>query len=420
MGKTGPLSFDYVKQLEILLQVDEELSLVLDTNHVLAIGLDAAVRLGNAESGAIHLIENDRLRVAQVIGGYPKGLLNSTIAMDWGLVGRAISKQHPELVLDVLSDPDYVQLVPEMRAQMTIPLTSRGRMMGSLNIQTSQPKAFTEDVFKFVQLLAARISIAIDNARLYEQLKTWLTELRELYDKVSELEKVKSDMIRMAAHDLRNPLHNINVAFDLLAADLPESIAQEKRDLFAVIRQSINRMRTITTDILSLERIENTVKAGIREVVSLRETAQQVYHEHELMASQKKIVFRLDVDANSLNVHGSQSHLYEVIANLVTNALKYTPEGGRVEIKAFADADNAVIEVCDTGFGIPEDARDKLFQPFSRVRTDETIHLEGTGLGLYMVKRIVERHGGHLRFSSVYGKGSTFGFELPLADHTSP
>jgi signal transduction histidine kinase len=415
MGNTGPLSLDYVKQLEILLQVDEELSLILDTNHALAIGLDAAVRLGNAESGAIHLIDNDRLRVAQVIGAYPKGFLNSYMAIDLGLVGRAIQNQHAELVLDVLADPDYVQLVPEMRAQMTIPLTSHNRPIGSLNIQTATPKAFTEDVFKFVQLLAARISIAVDNARLYEQLKTWLTELRDLYDKVSELEKVKSDMIRMAAHDLRNPLHNINVAFDLLAADMPESIAQEKHDLFAVIRQSINRMRTITTDILSLERIENTVKAGIREVVSLRETAQQVYHEHELMASQKKLVFRLEDGADSLNVYGSQSHLYEVIANLVTNALKYTPEGGQVEIKAFTDAGNAVIEVCDTGFGVPENALDKLFQPFSRVKTEETIHLEGTGLGLYMVKRIVERHGGHLRFSSVYGKGSTFGFELPLA-----
>lgn len=420
MSNTGPLSLDYVQQLEILLQVDEELSLVLDTNHALAIGLDAAIRLGNADAGAIHLLDNDQLRIAQVIGAYPKGLLNTHVALDWGLVGRAIHRQRPELVLDVVSDPDYVPLVPETRAQMTIPLISHGRLIGSLNIQTATPESFTENGFKFVQLVAARITIAIDNARLYEQLKTWLAESKDLYDKVSELEKVKSDMIRMAAHDLRNPLHNINVAFDLLAADLPETIAQEKRDLFAVIRQSINRMRTITTDILSLERIENTVRAGARDVVSLRETAQQVFHEHELMAAQKQINYRLDVAADSLNVLGSQSHLYEVIANLVTNALKYTPEGGVVDVKAFADEENAVVEVCDTGFGIPEDAHAKLFQPFFRAKTDETAQLEGTGLGLYMVKRIIERHGGQLRFSSVYGKGSTFGFELPLADSTLP
>ncbi len=417
MDENRSLSQEYVRQLEILRQVDDELSHHLNINLVLALGLDAAVRLGTADAGAIHLIEDDRLRIAQVIGAYPLTMLNGSVPFEQGLIGRALRRQQAELVLDVQSDPDYVGHVPGMRAQMSIPLVSHDRPVGIINIQTASPEVFTPEVFEFVQLLAARIAVAVDNARLYEQLKGQLGELRSLYDKVSELEKVKSDMIRMAAHDLRNPLHNIGVAVDLLHNDLPPGVAEERQPLFDIIQQSINRMRAITTDILSLERIEQSARGGLQDVVSLRDTARRVYNEYELQAAKKPLHFAFNAGDHPAGVRGSAAQLYEVIANLVSNAIKYTPEDGSIELCVFTDSQSVMVEVRDTGFGIPEPAQAKLFQPFFRAKTDETSQVEGTGLGLYMVKRIIERHGGRVRFSSEYGKGSIFGFELPLADH---
>ncbi|MBI5668109.1 MAG: HAMP domain-containing histidine kinase [Chloroflexi bacterium] len=414
MNDNHSISSDYVRQLEILRQVDDELSHHLNISLVLSLGLDAAVRLGNAEAGAIHLIEGDQLQVAQMLGAYPRSLLNTTVPFDQGLIGRALRRQQAELVLGVQSDPDYLPHVPGMRAQMSIPLISHDRPIGILNIQTSRPELFTPEVFEFVQLLAARIAVAADNARMYEQLRSWLMELKGLYDKVSELEKVKTDMIRMAAHDLRNPLHNIQSAVELIRHDLPPDIRQDKEPLFDIVRQSIDRMRKITTDILSLERIEQSAQVPVRQPVNLCAIARQVCEEYQPQAAQKQLHLTVTTYPDTVQVPGDEAQLYEVIANLVSNAIKYTPERGQVEVTLLAEDAQAVLEVRDSGYGIPESAQARLFQPFFRAKTDETSEVEGTGLGLYMVKRIVERHGGKMRFSSVYGQGSIFGFELPL------
>ena len=116
-----------------------------------------------------------------------------------------------------------------------------------------------------------------------------------------------------------------------------------------------------------------------------------------------------------LAVFGDSAELHEALANLIGNALKYTPSGGAIEARLRRDDDSALLEIIDNGYGIPEDQQDQLFQPFHRVKTRETYAIDGTGLGLYLVKRIVERHKGSVHFESTYGKGSRFGFRLLLA-----
>ena len=113
-------------------------------------------------------------------------------------------------------------------------------------------------------------------------------------------------------------------------------------------------------------------------------------------------------------MRGDPVQLYEAASNLINNGIKYTPEGGSVTVRLYATDKSAVFEVEDTGIGVPEEFRTGLFKPFYRVKTNETKDIDGTGLGLYLVKGIVERHGGQMRFQTEHGKGSIFGFELPL------
>jgi signal transduction histidine kinase len=105
--------------------------------------------------------------------------------------------------------------------------------------------------------------------------------------------------------------------------------------------------------------------------------------------------------------------LYEAMTNFISNAIKYTPREGRVQVSLTGGAERVVFEVTDTGFGIPDDMQARMFQPFYRAQTRETKEIEGTGLGLHLTKNIIERHGGEIIFRSVYGQGSTFGFWLP-------
>jgi signal transduction histidine kinase len=120
-----------------------------------------------------------------------------------------------------------------------------------------------------------------------------------------------------------------------------------------------------------------------------------------------------------LPVFGSDIDLCEAIANLLTNATKYTPEGGKIDVRLQPlhgdDGEWAIIEIEDNGIGIEDEHQVRLFQPFYRVKSEKTQRIDGTGLGLYLVKKIVDAHNGRLRFHSTYGKGSTFGFQLPLA-----
>ena len=113
-------------------------------------------------------------------------------------------------------------------------------------------------------------------------------------------------------------------------------------------------------------------------------------------------------------VRGFEIELQQVIANLIGNAIKYTPEGGTIDVSLRKHGTLVQFEVTDSGYGIPVEQQQKLFQPFFRVQIDETKSIEGTGLGLYLVKKFIERHHGKILFYSEYGKGSTFGFTLPL------
>ena len=111
---------------------------------------------------------------------------------------------------------------------------------------------------------------------------------------------------------------------------------------------------------------------------------------------------------------GDPMLLYEAISNIIGNAIKYTPKAGTVHVWLTVEGQSACVRVHDNGYGIPEEQQERLFSPFYRVQTEETQEIEGTGLGLHLVKNIIERHNGNMVFSSVYGEGSTFGFNLPL------
>jgi two-component system phosphate regulon sensor histidine kinase PhoR len=118
-------------------------------------------------------------------------------------------------------------------------------------------------------------------------------------------------------------------------------------------------------------------------------------------------------------VVGNRTLLHETADNLLNNAIKYTPTGGQITVTLRLEEKQVIFEVQDSGFGIPQDQQDRLFQPFFRAQTKETRSIKGTGLGLHIVKSIIERHHGTLRFKSTYGAGSTFGFALPLMKKSS-
>ena len=270
-------------------------------------------------------------------------------------------------------------------------------------------------------LLARSLRYAIERNRAEGQLQLLAAtlennnrELHVLYAKVSVLEQLKTDMIRMASHDLLAMVSVFEGYLALLRPDIWDTLSNDQRDFFQQLESTSERMERLTRDILSLDRIEAAASNQLNRL-DLRELVEMVFGQLQEQAKQKALRYHLDMSPTALNVTGDAPQLREALTNLINNAIKYTPVEGAVEVRLKQDGNCALFEVQDTGYGIPQPMQENLFQAFFRAKTKQTSAIGGTGLGLYLVKRVIERHQGSLHFHSVQGEGSLFGFRLPLA-----
>jgi signal transduction histidine kinase len=226
------------------------------------------------------------------------------------------------------------------------------------------------------------------------------------------LDEMRKQFIGSATHDLKNPIFIISGYVDMLER-LPAIVENERAQIYMnAIRRGVDKMNGLVRDMLELLQLEHGVELDKIDYVFsafVRESVQDMV----MRANEKDIDFSVIVPDDKATIAIDPKRMSRVLDNLVSNAIKYTPQGGMVRVTATLDADSASIEVKDTGLGIPEAILPRLFDPFQRVETEEHMAQEGTGLGLSIVKAIVEQHGGTIQVWSELGRGSTFRVELP-------
>lgn len=396
-----------VEALTITQAVYDEIKPSLKVQNLLDLALDAMVRLSGADGGFVALLESGELKLMQHFGLYDKVMLEADLRQPQGSIARALAERRPVLIHN---DPLLSSAMPGARAQILLPMMkSDQEMIGMAVVETRTPSRFTSDRFQLMGLLLDRVISALENARLIEAIEANANQLQVLYQHVSHLERLKSDMIRIAAHDLRNPIGVIRGYTQILLMDQAES---EYQHYYEAIERASKRMLQIVEDILSLERIER-IGTLDHDPLPLPALTDEIIGEFLLPAKQKNQQIETQFDAYDGQVRGDIAQIRQVIANFMSNAIKYTPEGGQITVTITCEENMIKWQVRDTGYGIPKDLQKRLFEPFYRANTRETRQIEGTGLGLYLVKNIIERHQGAILFESVYGQGSTFGFALP-------
>ncbi len=404
----------HIERLETLSRIDDQLTRKLDTHYVQTMALDSMMGLSGANAGSIALIGETKVVGVHSIG-YPEALSQPYSIDNRSIVARVARRREAEWVKDVTADPDFLAVLADTCSQITIPLVSQERLVGIVSLETNQPERFTAEMFEFLKLIATRIAVAIDNAQLYDTRQKQLVELQNLYEKISQLEQLKTDMIRLAAHDLGSPLASILTSTYLLRKTSGDQLPQKQHNLVDSIDRAAQQMQTMIADFLSIERIEAAIQSESRgQEVDLQTLAQSVFASYQVHAEEKRQVYRFSSPETPLLVKGFEAEIQQVIANLIGNAIKYTAEGGTIEVILQSNNGVARFEVIDTGYGIPVEQQERLFQPFFRAQMDETKSIEGTGLGLYLVKKFIERNRGEIIFYSEQGKGSTFGFTLPV------
>lgn len=263
--------------------------------------------------------------------------------------------------------------------------------------------------FRFMEVVA-RVENHLMLVRQRQQIESWREQDRQRFESIN---KMKTHFIGTATHDLKNPLLVI-----LGYVALMEKQGDIKNSRISIsslqgIRASVGKMTTLVTDMLDLVQMESGTALD-KKPVPVTTFIRSCLEGFDILADQNQISLVFTQPQENVSIAIDEKRLKRVMDNLVSNAIKYTPSGGTVEVKASIQDGHAIIQVIDTGFGIPADAVPHLFETFYRVKSEQHMQVDGTGLGLAIVKAIVEQHRGSIKVASKLGKGSTFTIRLPL------
>ena len=323
------------------------------------------------------------------------------------VIRSAQSVLHPNADAELLSAdvdrPEVLRAVIEplgVRSWMCVPMFAGGQAIGAISfVSTTPDRHYDEDDLRIAEDLAQRAGYAIEHARLYQDVRDAL--------------QAREEFVSVAAHELRTPLTTIKAFGQLLERDLRKVGAASPRadELMSGLRGQIDRLAALVEDLLDASRLGQQVELR-RERVDLVGLVRQVLRRFEHDPTRTS-AHTLVIDApDEVIGEWDESRLEQLIVNLVSNALKYSPDGGEICL-AIGESDGVVeFQVSDQGIGIPLDEQEGLFQPFAR--GSAAAHgFPGTGLGLYVAAQIAQRHGGTIAVRSAVGAGTTFIVSLP-------
>ena len=230
-----------------------------------------------------------------------------------------------------------------------------------------------------------------------------------------ELDRLKDDFVATVSHELRTPLTSMMGFLEMLREGEAGQLTDEQKRFLAIVYRSSERLQRLVGDLLFVARLDASGLQLQFAPAQLDVMAREVVESSSALARSREIALETDL-ADVPSVQGDHERLVQLIGNLLSNALKFTPAGGTVTVRTFADGDNAVLEVADTGIGIPAGEQDRLFQRFFRSSTATEQAIPGTGLGLVISRAIVEAHGGTIVATSEAGAGTCFRVELPARE----
>jgi signal transduction histidine kinase len=287
------------------------------------------------------------------------------------------------------------------RSAICAPLVVRGVTVGALTIMSAQPQRYDDDELRLLEDVAHRAALAVDNARVYRR--------------AHEAAELRRDLVAVVAHDLKNPLNAVAMAAALLSRGATAGADGERaRRQAGIIARASDRMNRLIHDLLDVSAIDAGRLELQKRAIPVGALVAEAVETMMPAAQEKRLTLEraLLPEVESLSLAGDRDRLLQVFSNLLGNAVKFTEPGGRVTISAHR-VDGAVrFAITDSGPGIADEHLPHVFDRYWRVRGRTR---EGTGLGLWIVKGLVEAHGGHVMVDTTVGVGSTFSFTIPLA-----
>ena len=410
-------SLSKIKQLTVLHEMGKTLSSTLDLDELFKKALELlCMHWGYAGCG-IFLLDKakDELYIKHVTGRDFEKVkhLRFRVGLD-GIVGWVARTGEPFYAPDVSKDPHCIPGSPEIRSEAAFPFKIRDQVMGVLDIESNELNGFDPEDLKVLGSFANQVSISVENAQLFSDLKQTLKELKQAQDQIIQAEKLRAmgEMASGVAHDFNNVLAVILGNIQLLLYQLDQLSPEEIRERLRIIERSskdgaetVRRIQEFT----GVRRDKEFVPLSINEIIAEVITVTQPRWKDQ---PQKKGI-QIDLDRKLEDVPviiGNPSELREVLTNIVFNAVDAMPQGGQITLSTHHQEDWVKVRIADTGIGMTEEVKRKIFDPFFTTKG-----VTNSGLGMSVSYGIIKRHGGEILVESEPAKGTTFVLHLPTS-----
>lgn len=376
----------------------------------------------NAESVSFYV--NGRTVFAA--NSHPK---KRVLPTDIDMIGAYYRKHHefPAVLVGDMVESDQIRgILKAYQVHIVLPLMLQGQALGFLFIGEHKSRGYTMRDVRVIESIANELTIAVQNSLSVEEIRELneslqqrvdvaTKELRESNRQLQRLDEAKSEFVSMASHQLRTPLTSIKGYLDMVLQGDLGKVSATQRAVLSEAFLSSERMVTLINDFLNISRLQTGKFVIDRTEGDLKELVVSQISMLQVIAKQHNLTIKETIDKTVPSMNIDVDKLRQVIVNFIDNAIYYSKPGTIVRVKLVREKDHIVFTVKDTGIGVPESEKAKLFTRFFRAQNARRRRPDGTGVGLFLAKKVVVLHGGQIIFESEEDKGSLFGFRVPIS-----
>lgn len=412
---------DTVKGAELvtLYEIIGVLNSSLDLTKTLGLVMDSLINLTGAERGCLMLLDEEGNLEIKAAQSFDQESVDAfELELSHTVVQEAVETGQPVLTTNAQRDPrfsDQESVIDyRLRSIICVPLHVRERVTGALYLDNRmRDSVFSKEDLPILSAFASQAAVAIENAQLYTMTEQALTAREE---ELRQTKQSKSDYISFIAHELRTPMTSIRGYADMLAKDMLGPLKPEQAKFVDTITRNAERMQILVSDVQDITKLESDQMRLDLKPVALATALEAAIQAVERLANAKSLQVTVDVPDDLPHVQADPARLEQILTELLRNACKYTPQDGQIHVQARPQNQHVDCTVSDTGIGISPEDQIHLFDKFFRSESPAVRDKHGTGLGLCVVKGLIELQGGRLEIEGQLGEGTVCAFTVPLAE----
>jgi signal transduction histidine kinase/DNA-binding response OmpR family regulator len=404
---------DATQRITALYESGKEISTSLSRQATLDVIVNQVAKLAGAELSLVFLYDTDAGQYVAEAGagagggtGAGPGAIQERVkeyrfGIGEGLHGQAVRNMTPvrsAAIAETIGIEAFLSEL-EVSSALIVPLLTNEGVLGTITALRRSGRGFTPDDQEQLSMFASQASIALTNAILYERTK--------------ELDRMKSEFVAVVSHEVRTPLTSIKGSLELLGDERFHVLPPPQKELLSICQANTERLISLINDILDFSKLESSKLSLNFETFDVGRVVPEAVDHIRNLAAMRGITIDVHIEGTAGALEADPMRVAQVITNLLGNAIKFSPEKGKIEVWSRGTEEEVTVDIKDFGKGISQRDLSRLFQRFAQLDSSTTRRAGGTGLGLVISKGIVEQHGGRIWVESTMGVGSTFSFSLP-------